>query len=97
MKKLFACILSLARLTSLLTGCGKQGEASTSGAESGAASVENEPLGTVELSTVTDICTYLCGLPADTVVCLMGPFVFGNSSNEDIYAAAVAYFKALTE
>ena len=36
-------------------------------------------------------------LPADTVVCLMGPFVFGNSSNEDIYAAAVAYFKALTE
>lgn len=56
----------------LLTGCGKQGEASTSGAQSeaasGSASVEKEPLGTVELSTVTDICTYLCGLPADTVV-----------------------------
>lgn len=36
-------------------------------------------------------------LPEDTVVCLMGPFVFGNSSNEDIYAAAVAYFKELTK
>ena len=36
-------------------------------------------------------------LPADTVVCLMGPFVFGNSSNETIYAAATAYFKELTK
>ena len=36
-------------------------------------------------------------LPADTVICLMGPFIFGNSSNDNVYAAAVAYFKALAE
>lgn len=62
--------LALAGIMSvcMLTGCGKQGAASSSGAQSGAVSVEREPLGTVELSTVTDICTYLCGLASDTVI-----------------------------
>ncbi len=73
---------------SLLTGCGKQGGASTSGAQSGAvsgsASVEKEPLGTVELSTVTDICTYLCGLPADTVV--------ATADGENITAGEMMYW-----
>ncbi len=36
-------------------------------------------------------------LPADTVICLMAPLVYGNSSNTEIYAGAVAYYKALTE
>ena len=86
--KLFQRMTALALATMLsvclLTGCGKQGEASTSGAESGAASVENEPLGTVELSTVTDICTYLCGLPADTVV--------ATADGEDITAGEMMYW-----
>ena len=67
-QRITALVLAGMMSVCLLTGCGKQGEASTSGAQSGSTSVEKEPLGTVELSTVTDICTYLCGLPADTVV-----------------------------
>lgn len=48
----------------LLTGCGKQTAASTSA--SGTNSVE--PLPTVDLSTVTNICSYLSGLPAEEAV-----------------------------
>lgn len=68
LKRMTALALAGIMSLSLLAGCGKQGAASTSGSQSGAASVEQEPLGTVDLATVTDICTYLCGLPADTVM-----------------------------
>lgn len=73
----------------MLTGCGKQGEASSSGAQSGAvsgaaSSVEEKSLGTVELSTVTDICSYLCGLPADTVV--------ATADGEEITAGELMYW-----
>lgn len=54
----------------LLAGCGKQGEASTSasGSASGSVSAPVEPLPTVELSTITNICSYLSGLPAEETV-----------------------------
>jgi len=71
-QRMTAMALAIVMCMCVLTGCGKQGAASSSGAQSGAVSgsvsVEREPLGTVELSTVTDICTYLCGLAPDTVV-----------------------------
>ncbi|MBR2935343.1 MAG: peptidylprolyl isomerase [Oscillospiraceae bacterium] len=70
-QRVTAMALVIVMCMCVLTGCGKQGAASSSaqsGAVSGSVSVEREPLGTVELSTVTDICTYLCGLAPDTVV-----------------------------
>ena len=73
-KRMTALALAGVLSLSLLTGCGKEGgssasgSASQSGAASGSSSAEGVTLPTVDLATVTDICTYLCGLPADTVV-----------------------------
>jgi hypothetical protein len=34
-------------------------------------------------------------LPPDTVICLMRPYIWGASSNEEKYAEAETYFKNL--
>lgn len=73
-KRMTALALAGVLSLTLLTGCGKQSDTSSSASQSGAASgsasasAEVEPLPTVDLATVSDICTYLCGQPADTVV-----------------------------
>ena len=36
-------------------------------------------------------------LPEDTVICLLKPYVFGETSKEDIYARSVSMFKAVVE
>jgi len=36
-------------------------------------------------------------LPEDTVICLLKPYVFGETSKEDIYARSVNMFKAVVE
>lgn len=66
LKRFAALALAGALGLSLLTGCGKQGEA-----ESSASSSAQTPVATVELSTIDNICTYLCGLGPDEVVATM--------------------------
>lgn len=85
-KRMTALMLAGVMTLGLLSGCGRQGGQSASGSQSGAVSgsVEEEPLGTVDLATVTDICTYLCGLPADTVV--------ATAAGEDLTAGEVMYW-----
>lgn len=36
-------------------------------------------------------------LPEDTVICLLKPYIFGETSKEDIYARSVDMFKAIVE
>jgi len=87
-KRMTALALAGVMTLALLSGCGKQGGASTSasqsGAVSGSASVESEPRPTVDLATVTDICTYLCGLTPDTVV--------ATADGTDITAGELMYW-----
>ena len=48
----------------------------------------------------TDLYKYFTSLqilPADTVVCLMRPYVWGESSNEEKYEFASSFFKELAE
>lgn len=65
-KRLCALALAGALSLSVLTGCGKQGQVSSS-----ASSSVQEPVATVDLSTIDNICTYLCGLGPDEVVATM--------------------------
>ena len=46
----------------------------------------------------TDAYDFLEGfhfLPEDTVICIMRPYAWGESSNEEAYAAALEYFKSI--
>ena len=87
-KRMTALALAGVMALGLLSGCGKQGEASgsasQSGAVSGSASVEAEPMETVELSTISDISTYLCGLAPETVV--------ATANGTDITAGELMYW-----
>lgn len=71
-KRMTALLLAGVLSVGLLSACGSEGDesgsASSSAAQSGSASAEITPPPTVDISTITDISTYLCGLPSDTVV-----------------------------
>lgn len=71
-QRMTALALAGAMSLCMLTGCGKQGEDSVSvsgsASGSGASSAPVEPLPTVDMSTITNICSYLSGLSADETV-----------------------------
>lgn len=69
-QRMIALTLAGVMSVCLLAGCGKQGGTSTSasGSVSGSVSDPVEPLPTVDMGTITNICSYLSGLPAEETV-----------------------------